>query len=216
MVPLMMEEGYRPNGWLGMMLGVRLYYVFFGSILCTQTAFDAKVDELCHGLGHAGRSTPLVSNPAPGLQPTPLAAGATVTTEVSTGGDSRAQQRSTPSAEWLSESPSIADTPPSTTPTLPASVSQQSSHNDTVGGHVMNSSLPLSEGFYVMQLELQRAAAEREREKSKSDDRLHSTLTMGLTLAALGVGFGLGCAFGVAVTLRMTTTVAHVAMQPRK
>ena len=65
--------------------------------------------------------------------------------------------------------------------------------------------------------ELQRqAAAEREREKSKSDDRLHSTLTMGLTLAALSVGFGLGCAFGVAVTLRMTTTVAHVAMHPRK
>ena len=26
MVPLMMEEGYRPNGWLGMILGVRLWY----------------------------------------------------------------------------------------------------------------------------------------------------------------------------------------------
>ena len=26
MVPLMMEEEYRPNGWLGMLLGVRLWY----------------------------------------------------------------------------------------------------------------------------------------------------------------------------------------------
>eukprot|EP01047_Picozoa_sp_COSAG01_P045903 COSAG01_NODE_4264_length_5198_cov_3.619337_5_plen_198_part_00 len=30
MVPLMMQEGYCPNGWLGMLLGVRLWYGCYG------------------------------------------------------------------------------------------------------------------------------------------------------------------------------------------
>ena len=39
MVPLMMEEGYRAKGWLGMLLGVRLYYQFCGVVLESETAF---------------------------------------------------------------------------------------------------------------------------------------------------------------------------------
>ena len=33
MVPLMMEDGYRAKGWLGMLLAVRLYYQFCGVVL---------------------------------------------------------------------------------------------------------------------------------------------------------------------------------------
>ena len=29
MVPMMLAAGYRPNGWLGMLLGTRLWYGFF-------------------------------------------------------------------------------------------------------------------------------------------------------------------------------------------
>jgi hypothetical protein len=51
MVPLMMEQpgtgGYHPNGWLGMLLGVRLWYGFFGSVLASEEAFEEKVEELC-------------------------------------------------------------------------------------------------------------------------------------------------------------------------
>ena len=54
MVPLMLEDGYRANGWLGMLLGVRLYYVFFGSVLESEASFEAKVEELCRELGERG------------------------------------------------------------------------------------------------------------------------------------------------------------------
>eukprot|EP01047_Picozoa_sp_COSAG01_P076411 COSAG01_NODE_13407_length_1589_cov_288.659732_2_plen_427_part_01 len=36
MVPLMVEEGYRADGWLGMLLGTRLYYVFCGGTLSSE------------------------------------------------------------------------------------------------------------------------------------------------------------------------------------
>ena len=55
MVPLMLEEGYSANGWLGMMLGVRLWYGFFGTTLATEGAFEAKMEELCRELGDRGR-----------------------------------------------------------------------------------------------------------------------------------------------------------------
>ena len=40
MVPLMMEEGYSAKGWLGMLLGVRLYYKFCGLALESEGAFE--------------------------------------------------------------------------------------------------------------------------------------------------------------------------------
>ena len=55
MVPLMMEEGYSANGWLGMMLGVRLWYGFFGTTLASEGAFETKVSELCRELGELGK-----------------------------------------------------------------------------------------------------------------------------------------------------------------
>ena len=55
MVPLMMVEGYSANGWLGMMLGVCLYYKFCGSVLASEGAFEAKMEELCRELGERGK-----------------------------------------------------------------------------------------------------------------------------------------------------------------
>eukprot|EP01047_Picozoa_sp_COSAG01_P002621 COSAG01_NODE_70_length_28755_cov_34.709067_20_plen_556_part_00 len=54
MVPVMLEEGYSPNGWLGMLLGVRLWYGFYGSVLASEDAFEGKVEELCRELGDRG------------------------------------------------------------------------------------------------------------------------------------------------------------------
>ena len=56
MVPLMMEEEYRAKGWLGMLLGVRLYYQFCGVVLESEVAFEGKVDELCRELGERGKA----------------------------------------------------------------------------------------------------------------------------------------------------------------
>ena len=56
MVPLMMEDGYRAKGWLGMLLGVRLWYGFCGSVLESEAAFIGKVDKLCWELGERGET----------------------------------------------------------------------------------------------------------------------------------------------------------------
>eukprot|EP01048_Picozoa_sp_COSAG05_P019267 COSAG05_NODE_2974_length_2448_cov_2.235419_2_plen_289_part_00 len=55
MVPLMMVEGYNARGWLGMMLGVRLWYGFYGTVLTSEDEFERKVDELCRELGQRGK-----------------------------------------------------------------------------------------------------------------------------------------------------------------
>ena len=51
----MMEDGYRPKGWLEMLFGVRLYYEFCGATLESDEAFEGKIEELCRELG--GRAT---------------------------------------------------------------------------------------------------------------------------------------------------------------
>ena len=55
MVPLMLEEGYNARGWLGMMLGVRLWYGFYGATLASEGAFETKMHEMCRELGTRGK-----------------------------------------------------------------------------------------------------------------------------------------------------------------
>ena len=55
MVPLMVEAGYSANGWLGMVLGMRLWYGFYGTTLASEGAFEAKENELCRELGERGK-----------------------------------------------------------------------------------------------------------------------------------------------------------------
>eukprot|EP01051_Picozoa_sp_SAG22_P024557 SAG22_NODE_6863_length_802_cov_1.396871_2_plen_36_part_01 len=31
MIPIMLEEGYKANGWLGLVLGTRLWYPLYGA-----------------------------------------------------------------------------------------------------------------------------------------------------------------------------------------
>ena len=57
MIPLVLEVGYRPNGWLGIMMGTRLFYDFTGAIIPEDAASDevanaeseleSKINELC-------------------------------------------------------------------------------------------------------------------------------------------------------------------------
>ena len=56
MVPLMMEDSYRPKGWLGMLVGVRLWYGFFGATLESDEVFEGKIKELCRELGERGKA----------------------------------------------------------------------------------------------------------------------------------------------------------------
>jgi hypothetical protein len=55
-VPLMLTEGYRADGWLGMLIGTRMWYGFYGSALSEESLFEGKMVELCRDLGDRGRS----------------------------------------------------------------------------------------------------------------------------------------------------------------
>nr|KAG5709942.1 hypothetical protein BaRGS_029984 [Batillaria attramentaria] len=51
LIPLLMEPGYRARGWLGMMMGKKLYFDFSGKF-----PFDVKVEELVRELERRGLS----------------------------------------------------------------------------------------------------------------------------------------------------------------
>jgi hypothetical protein len=55
MVPLMLVEGYQADGWLGMLIGTRLWYGFYGASASESAMFEGKVEELCRELGERGR-----------------------------------------------------------------------------------------------------------------------------------------------------------------
>jgi hypothetical protein len=66
-IPLMLEDGYRADGWLGILIGTRMWYGFFGAVCSEEAQFEGKVSELCRDLGvrgmqgHRGRSTAALS-----------------------------------------------------------------------------------------------------------------------------------------------------------
>ena len=55
MVPLMMEEGYRPTGWLGLILGTRLWYPFYGFAIETDAGFTQQMDTVVRDIGDRGK-----------------------------------------------------------------------------------------------------------------------------------------------------------------
>eukprot|EP01050_Picozoa_sp_SAG11_P027500 SAG11_NODE_6992_length_1212_cov_1.233603_1_plen_399_part_10 len=54
-VPLMLSEGYQADGWLGFMIGTRLWFGFYGAVVSTEGLFEGKMSELCRELGSCGR-----------------------------------------------------------------------------------------------------------------------------------------------------------------
>jgi hypothetical protein len=86
-VPLMLVEGYQADGWLGMLIGTRMWYGFYGASASDAGLFEGKVEELCRELGERGRTAPIsgsvggepAAHPAPEpplpVEPPPDAAG---------------------------------------------------------------------------------------------------------------------------------------------
>ena len=65
LIPLMMEANYRPRGWLGLIMGTRLYYAFFGKELEEESAFESRVDSLVREIGDRGMHKPQVPEAVP-------------------------------------------------------------------------------------------------------------------------------------------------------
>eukprot|EP01047_Picozoa_sp_COSAG01_P136665 COSAG01_NODE_67058_length_268_cov_0.615385_1_plen_69_part_10 len=49
MIPMMMAEGYKARGWLGIILGSRLWYGFYPSGVASDAAFEEKMNALARG-----------------------------------------------------------------------------------------------------------------------------------------------------------------------
>ena len=80
MIPLMMERGYRPTGWLGLILGTRLWYPFHEEVVQTEESFTRQIEATVREIGERGKvravGVPegLPKSPAPAPAPAPAAA----------------------------------------------------------------------------------------------------------------------------------------------
>eukprot|EP01052_Picozoa_sp_SAG31_P013520 SAG31_NODE_814_length_11876_cov_16.478984_1_plen_1874_part_00 len=54
-IPLMLVDGYKADGWLGMLIGTRMWYGFHGQVLTDDSLFEAMVSNLCRDLGDRGK-----------------------------------------------------------------------------------------------------------------------------------------------------------------
>eukprot|EP01050_Picozoa_sp_SAG11_P016556 SAG11_NODE_2274_length_3591_cov_3.168671_1_plen_323_part_00 len=55
MVPLLMEKGYRPTGWLGLLLGAHLWYPFYGPAVETDAGFAQQMTTVVREIGERGK-----------------------------------------------------------------------------------------------------------------------------------------------------------------
>ena len=55
MVPLMLEKDYRATGWLGLLMGTRVYFNFYPEVVKTDAAFKKQMDALVRELGTRGQ-----------------------------------------------------------------------------------------------------------------------------------------------------------------
>ena len=82
MIPLMMQQGYKAKGWLGLILGQSLYYAFFHKAVLTDEKFMQQMDALIREIGDRGKIKvsegvpPKASAPAPVKAPAPAPAKA--------------------------------------------------------------------------------------------------------------------------------------------
>jgi hypothetical protein len=80
MIPLMVQQDYKPQGWLGLILGTRMWYAFWDAERDDDAAFDRRLGSVVREIGERGKvilheavppyhePTPA---PAPALAPAP-------------------------------------------------------------------------------------------------------------------------------------------------
>eukprot|EP01045_Picozoa_sp_COSAG04_P012082 COSAG04_NODE_800_length_10199_cov_36.147327_1_plen_2772_part_10 len=71
MIPLMMQEGYEADGWLGLLLGTSLWYALYGDALSSESAFEDRMSALSREIGSRGRADAVVADDAPEPCPEP-------------------------------------------------------------------------------------------------------------------------------------------------
>ena len=54
MIPLKMTSNYQPNGWLGLIMGTRMYYSFSDADTLDEASFQGRVDKVVREIGDRG------------------------------------------------------------------------------------------------------------------------------------------------------------------
>ena len=71
MIPLMMQKDFRPKGWLGLILGTRLWYGFWDADEDSDAAFGRRLDPVVREVGTRGKLMLSEAVPPPFHEPAP-------------------------------------------------------------------------------------------------------------------------------------------------
>jgi hypothetical protein len=80
MVPLMVQQDYKPQGWLGLILGSRMWYAMWDAEKDDDAAFERRVDSVVREIGERGKlamvseAVPPFHEPSPAPAPAPAPA----------------------------------------------------------------------------------------------------------------------------------------------
>ena len=89
MIPLMAQQDYSPKGWLGLILGTRLWYPMWDAEKDDDAAFEKRLDNVVREIGDRGRLIVAYHEAAAPLEPfepTPAPAPAPAPTPITIGG----------------------------------------------------------------------------------------------------------------------------------
>ena len=125
MIPLIFEQGYQAKGWLGLILGTRMYYRFFPSAVGTDAAFVEQMDAVAREIGDRGKAKALseavppatmrasapAAAPAPALARAPARAPAPAPASTLAPAPAPAPAPQTPQPSVLSFTPSMQSSP---------------------------------------------------------------------------------------------------------
>ena len=81
MIPLMVQKDYKAKGWLGLVLGARLWHSFWDADKDDNESFEKRVDTLVAELGARGKQLPgkaTIPAPGPTVAPSPAPSAASV------------------------------------------------------------------------------------------------------------------------------------------
>jgi len=85
MIPLKVQEDYKPQGWLGLIMGTRMWYAMWDAEKDDDAAFDRRLDSVVREIGERGKAmvaeaVPPFREPMPAPAPAPALVAATRTT----------------------------------------------------------------------------------------------------------------------------------------
>ena len=74
MVPLMVQQDYKPQGWLGLILGSRMWYAMWDAEKDDDAAFERRLDSVVREIGERGKLLMVSEAVPPFHEPSPAPA----------------------------------------------------------------------------------------------------------------------------------------------